>query len=105
MENSLTEDGEKKEKKKKGPPHVFQVKLISLEKTLSFLVYVGFSKHCFLKLTVSFQALQYLRKVCNHPALVLTPSHPEYERISTHLKLQSTSLHDINNASKLVALR
>jgi TATA-binding protein-associated factor len=73
MENSLTNDGDGKEKKK-GPPHVFQ-------------------------------ALQYLRKVCNHPALVLTPSHPEYERITTQLKLQCTSLHDINNASKLVALR
>ena len=47
MENSLTEDGEKKEKKKKGPPHVFQVKLISLEKTLSFLVYVGLSTETF----------------------------------------------------------
>lgn len=52
-----------------------------------------------------FQALQYLRKVCNHPALVMTPSHPEYRRITDQLKQQNTSLHDINNASKLVALK
>jgi len=52
-----------------------------------------------------FQALQYLRKVCNHPALVLTPSHPEYERISEQLKSSKSSLNDIQNSSKLVALK
>ncbi|KAI8830148.1 hypothetical protein BC829DRAFT_426554 [Chytridium lagenaria] len=28
-----------------------------------------------------FQALQYLRKLCNHPSLVLKPTHPQYEKI------------------------
>jgi len=28
-----------------------------------------------------FQALQYLRKVCNHPLLVLSPKHPQYQRL------------------------
>jgi SNF2 family DNA or RNA helicase len=31
-----------------------------------------------------FQALQYLRKLCSHPALVLDPSHPEYPAILSH---------------------
>lgn len=52
-----------------------------------------------------FQALQYLRKVCNHPALVLMPSHPKYEDVTARLKQQNTSLYDVQHASKLVALR
>ncbi|KFM58087.1 TATA-binding protein-associated factor 172, partial [Stegodyphus mimosarum] len=52
-----------------------------------------------------FQALQYLRKVCNHPKLVLSPAHPEYETIAKQLKQQNSSLQDINHAAKLCALR
>lgn len=52
-----------------------------------------------------FQALQYLRKVCNHPKLVLTNQHPEYERINTQLKEQNSTLSDIQHAAKLCALR
>ncbi len=28
-----------------------------------------------------FQALQYLRKLCNHPSLVLSPQHPQYDQV------------------------
>ncbi|KAL3875985.1 hypothetical protein ACJMK2_033878 [Sinanodonta woodiana] len=52
-----------------------------------------------------FQALQYLKKVCNHPALVLNPSHPKYDEIMQQLKQQNSSLHDIQLAPKLTALR
>ncbi|KAK2155101.1 hypothetical protein LSH36_249g03073 [Paralvinella palmiformis] len=52
-----------------------------------------------------FQALQYLRKVCNHPALVLTPQHPEYSDIVAELKHNNTSLHDLQHAPKLGALK
>ena len=52
-----------------------------------------------------FQALQYLRKVCNHPKLVLTSQHPKYESITQQLQQQNSSLSDINHASKLCALR
>ncbi|KAM8924786.1 TATA-binding protein-associated factor 172 [Pelodytes ibericus] len=52
-----------------------------------------------------FQALQYLRKLCNHPALVLTAQHPEYKRISEQLVVQSSSLRDIQHAPKLSALK
>lgn len=52
-----------------------------------------------------FQALQYLRKLCNHPALVLTPQHPEYKRITEQLMAQSSSLRDLRHAPKLSALK
>ncbi|XP_062319885.1 TATA-binding protein-associated factor 172 [Osmerus eperlanus] len=52
-----------------------------------------------------FQALQYLRKLCNHPGLVLTPQHPEYRRITDQLAAQHTSLRDIQHAPKLSALK
>jgi TATA-binding protein-associated factor len=52
-----------------------------------------------------FQALQYLRKVCNHPKLVLTPNHPEYHKITSQLQQQDSSLSDVSHATKLCALR
>uniref|UniRef100_A0A8D0GH04 B-TFIID TATA-box binding protein associated factor 1 n=1 Tax=Sphenodon punctatus TaxID=8508 RepID=A0A8D0GH04_SPHPU len=52
-----------------------------------------------------FQALQYLRKLCNHPALVLTTQHPEYKKISEQLAAQNSSLRDIQHAPKLSALK
>lgn len=52
-----------------------------------------------------FQALQYLRKLCNHPALVLTPQHPEYKHITEQLSTQHSSLRDIQHAPKLSALK
>ncbi|XP_029465800.1 TATA-binding protein-associated factor 172 [Rhinatrema bivittatum] len=52
-----------------------------------------------------FQALQYLRKLCNHPALVLTTQHPEYKRITEQLAAQNSSLQDIQHAPKLSALK
>uniref|UniRef100_A0A8B9IZQ3 B-TFIID TATA-box binding protein associated factor 1 n=1 Tax=Amazona collaria TaxID=241587 RepID=A0A8B9IZQ3_9PSIT len=50
-------------------------------------------------------ALQYLRKLCNHPALVLTTQHPEYKRITEQLASHSSSLRDIQHAPKLSALK
>jgi TATA-binding protein-associated factor len=52
-----------------------------------------------------FQALQYLRKLCNHPVLVLNPSHPKYNEVNQKLKEQNIPLNDIRNAPKLMALR
>ena len=52
-----------------------------------------------------FQALQYLRKVCNHPKLVLEPNHPDYANITKMLKEQNTNLSDVANAAKLSALK
>ncbi|KAI8381200.1 uncharacterized protein BYT42DRAFT_598127 [Radiomyces spectabilis] len=52
-----------------------------------------------------FQALQYLRKLCNHPLLVVNEKHPSYERVKQDLARSNTSLHDIHNAPKLLALK
>lgn len=52
-----------------------------------------------------FQSLQYLRKVCNHPKLVLTPQHPQYESIVEQLKGDKTTLNDMSHAAKLCALK
>lgn len=51
------------------------------------------------------KALQYLRKLCNHPALVLTTQHPEYKRITEQLAAHNSSLRDIQHAPKLSALK
>ncbi|XP_078007124.1 TATA-binding protein-associated factor 172 isoform X5 [Phascolarctos cinereus] len=52
-----------------------------------------------------FQALQYLRKLCNHPALVLTTQHPEFKKTTEQLAAQNSSLRDIQHAPKLSALK
>ena len=52
-----------------------------------------------------FQALQYLRRVCNHPKLVVKPQHAEYDKIMDQMKQQNTSLNDIQHSAKLLALK
>lgn len=52
-----------------------------------------------------FHALRYLQNVCNHPKLVLTARHPEYEKIRNELKQQNTTLDDIEHSAKLLVLK
>lgn len=52
-----------------------------------------------------FQALQYMRKLCNSPALVLRPGHKSYDDTQKFLAKQGTSLDDPAHAPKLTALR
>ncbi|XP_055324394.1 TATA-binding protein-associated factor 172 [Sitodiplosis mosellana] len=52
-----------------------------------------------------FQALRYLQNVCNHPKLVLTKEHPEYQIIQDDLAKSNRTLNDIDNAAKLPALK
>ncbi|XP_049802115.1 TATA-binding protein-associated factor 172 [Schistocerca nitens] len=52
-----------------------------------------------------FQALRYLQNVCNHPKLVLTSQHPQFEKISSRLKQNNTNMADIQHACKLPALK
>uniref|UniRef100_A0A1A9V2J1 TATA-binding protein-associated factor 172 n=1 Tax=Glossina austeni TaxID=7395 RepID=A0A1A9V2J1_GLOAU len=52
-----------------------------------------------------FHALRYLQNVCNHPKLILTPKHPEYERINQELVKNESSLSDIEHSAKLPALK
>jgi len=52
-----------------------------------------------------FQALQYLRKLCSHPKLVLNQNHPEFASISRELKSTGTDITDIQHAPKLPLLK
>lgn len=51
-----------------------------------------------------FQSLQYLRKLCNHPALVLKDEASTAAALST-ANLPADGLKDIQNAPKLLALK
>ncbi|TPX56486.1 hypothetical protein PhCBS80983_g04513 [Powellomyces hirtus] len=51
-----------------------------------------------------FQALQYLRKLVNHPALVMNPSHPQYVKTQAKLAAAHSSIKDIKHAPKIQAL-
>ncbi|GJJ12235.1 hypothetical protein Clacol_006476 [Clathrus columnatus] len=52
-----------------------------------------------------FQSLQYLRKLCNHPALVLKNDGDAIDSVFSKLKNDKGDLHDIVHAPKLQALR
>ncbi|XP_055849413.1 TATA-binding protein-associated factor 172 [Episyrphus balteatus] len=57
------------------------------------------------KKTHIFYALRYLQNVCNHPKLVLLPSHPEYTKITHELSQYNSCLNDIEHSAKLPALK
>lgn len=52
-----------------------------------------------------FQALQYMRKLCNSPSLVVKEGHKQYDMIQSQLARQGSTLKDIAHAPKLTALR
>lgn len=52
-----------------------------------------------------FQALQYMRKLCNSPSLVVKEGHKQFNAIQGQLAKQNSSLKDIAHAPKLTALR
>lgn len=52
-----------------------------------------------------FQALQYMRKLCNSPSLVVKEDHKQYAAIQSQLARQHSSLKDVAHAPKLTALR
>jgi len=52
-----------------------------------------------------FQALQYMRKLCNSPSLVVNENHPQYESVTRQLAKEKSSLRDVVHAPKLGALR
>jgi TATA-binding protein-associated factor len=51
-----------------------------------------------------FQALQYMRKLCNSPALVVKDTHRQFAQITQQLAKQGSTLQDIAHAPKLTAL-
>lgn len=52
-----------------------------------------------------FQALQYMRKLCNHPALVLSPSHPKYSDIMAEMARTNSDIRNIEHSPKLMSLK
>lgn len=52
-----------------------------------------------------FQALQYMRKLCNHPALVVTPNHPQAKEVADYLASKKSDLRSIEHAPKLKSLK
>ena len=52
-----------------------------------------------------FQALQYMRKLCNSPSLVLKEGSKQLESVQTHLRAKNSNMKDIIHAPKLGALK
>ncbi|XP_066254641.1 TATA-binding protein-associated factor 172 [Euwallacea similis] len=73
--------------------------------TLQFSISSGATANSLQGNTHIFQALRYLQNVCNHPKLVLNPSHPQYKQIIKQLHQANSKLEDINHSAKLPALK
>jgi TATA-binding protein-associated factor len=52
-----------------------------------------------------FQALQYMRRLCNSPALVIKEGHKQYEDVQRWLAARHSHIRDVSHAPKLSALR
>jgi TATA-binding protein-associated factor len=52
-----------------------------------------------------FQALQYMRRLCNSPALVVKEGHKQYNEVQTYLSAKRSNIRDVSHAPKLAALR
>lgn len=52
-----------------------------------------------------FQALQYMRKLCNAPAMVLKEGTPQYDTYKKQLAASNSNIRDVAHAPKLSALR
>ncbi|EOR00991.1 hypothetical protein E3P92_00420 [Wallemia ichthyophaga] len=52
-----------------------------------------------------FQALQYLRKLCNHPSLIFNEQNAKHKSVIKTLESKGGNIRDVNNAPKLLALR
>ena len=51
-----------------------------------------------------FTALNYMRRLCSHPKLVLSRDHPEYEAVHNELRSEGKTINDIDSSAKLVGL-
>lgn len=52
-----------------------------------------------------FQALQYMRRLCNSPALVVKDGHKQYNEVQQYLHAKHSYIRDVSHAPKLSALR
>lgn len=46
-----------------------------------------------------------MRKLCNHPKLVLSSNHPQYDKVHEQLRKEKLDLSDLRNAPKLMGLK
>ncbi|BFU21363.1 SNF2 family protein [Entamoeba histolytica HM-1:IMSS-B] len=51
-----------------------------------------------------FQILNYFRRLCVHPMLVLDDQHPMKQKVDAYLKQEGKTIDDITNSPKLMAL-
>jgi TATA-binding protein-associated factor len=51
-----------------------------------------------------FQALQYMRRLCNSPALVVKEGHKQYNEVQSYLSAKRSNIRDVAHAPKLSAL-
>jgi TATA-binding protein-associated factor len=52
-----------------------------------------------------FKILNYMKKLTNHPKLVLNAEHPQYNEVQKYLKQTGQTLNDIKHSPKLLALK
>jgi TATA-binding protein-associated factor len=52
-----------------------------------------------------FQALQYMRKLCNSPSLVMKPGHKQWDQTQNYLQKHNSRIKDPAHAPKLTALK
>jgi TATA-binding protein-associated factor len=52
-----------------------------------------------------FQALQYMRRLCNSPALVVKEGHKQYNEVQSFLSAKRSNIRDVSHAPKLNALK
>ena len=52
-----------------------------------------------------FQAIRYIRRLCNSPALVLKDGHKQYNDVQRLLSRKNSNIRDVSHAPKLTALR
>ncbi|KAJ5818637.1 hypothetical protein N7474_004228 [Penicillium riverlandense] len=52
-----------------------------------------------------FQALQYMRRLCNSPALVVKDGHKQFDEVQNFLTAKKSNIRDVSHAPKLSALR
>lgn len=52
-----------------------------------------------------FQALQYMRRLCNSPALVIKEGHKKFNEVQSYLAAKHSYIRDVSHAPKLSALR
>ena len=52
-----------------------------------------------------FQAIRYVRRLCNSPALVVKEGHKQYNDVQKYLAQKNSNIRDVSHSPKLTALR